>query len=231
MRSSLPAGHHGTIWSRWTWASWPHVTFGHCSHGPAFPPDYHENHQTWVDSILIVPQDFMQFFLWVPLLSFISEQSLLISYCTLSIFCWLNDCIFCDIVSLIPLLSEHYHCCISDPGNVLRYFDPINNNYEASLLNKHHTTQDLCLFLSRESQRPIPTIVRSGIYGTNFSVGLGGRDMYICLDTLGNAPTSSPRLLLAGSFLLRDFSPHAVNYASLKTLMKGTSRDTSGGGG
>ncbi len=64
-----------------------------------------------------------------------------------------------DIVLYIdshPVLLFHYFChCMSIVTIVFlilvinsRYFVPRNNNYIASLLNKHHSTQDLSLLLS-----------------------------------------------------------------------------------
>ncbi len=55
-----------------------------------------------------------------------------------------------------PVLLFHYFCHCMSIVTILfliliinsRYFVPRNNNYIASLLNKHHLTQDLCLLLS-----------------------------------------------------------------------------------
>jgi hypothetical protein len=59
--------------------------------------------------------------------------------------------IFCDIVSSIPFLSEHYHCCISDPGNVFQVFQSwflkICNNNHIGIKKSSHIT------------RPMPTSV------------------------------------------------------------------------
>ncbi len=72
----------------------------------AFLPNYHENHLIWVDSILIVLLGFHAISSFSSLWVSLEGWSLLIVYCTLFTFCPINDCIFCDIVSLIPLLSN-----------------------------------------------------------------------------------------------------------------------------
>ncbi len=125
----------------------------------------------WVDSALVV---LFGFHVNSPLSfswdSFVG-QSLLNVYCALFTFCSFDDWIFSNTVWLIPLLSDHYNCCSSDPGMYSRYFGLVNNIYVASLLNKNHTSQDLRLFLSqyRVSEDQLTPQSEPGIYRTNIS--------------------------------------------------------------
>jgi hypothetical protein len=136
---------------------------GHCSHNSAFLAWLPENYLIWVDSIplfphglslssayavqpprliitrtiwsertrspLIVPLGLHSISPWVP--PWVHEwQILLVLYCT-----------FCAIVQLIIFLLEYSHYCIFWSCNCIPGISILksDNNYIASLFNKHHT--------------------------------------------------------------------------------------------
>ncbi len=120
-------------------SSW--FTFGQHSCGPASPPDYH-----WEPSYLSgLSSVGPLWLLFSSPLSFHWWWILLI----LVVYCF----IFCNIVTLMLLLSEYSCYCFSDPGYIFQVFQShkIVKSVATSVLqvfNKHHTTQDLCLLPS-----------------------------------------------------------------------------------
>ncbi len=81
----------------------PWFAFGYCSRSPAYPPDYHENHLIWVESILIVPLGFHSASLLNSPLrfwDFVNVDSACFILCI--------NCIFCVIVSSILLLFDFF---------------------------------------------------------------------------------------------------------------------------
>ncbi len=97
-----------TIWSGQTPAWWLQLScLWPLLHGPASPPDYHENHLIWVDLNLMVP---LGVHANSSLSSFICRMvsAYCTVYCALFTFCLFNDRRFSNIFSLISLLSSEY---------------------------------------------------------------------------------------------------------------------------
>ncbi len=110
-----------------------------CSCSPSSPLGRHNNHliySKW-NQLQWSASAFIQFAPRVPL-----DLSLVMDSACFFIIYILRYC----LINSVIVWYSHY--CLSDPCYIYsRYFDPHNNNYIASLLNKHQTTQNLHLLL------------------------------------------------------------------------------------
>ncbi len=123
-----------TIWSVWTQAWWPPLS-------GLRPPLTQSSLSTWLSQ---EPSDLSGLnpdsppwlsckFPRDSVLSFICRMVSAYFYCVLFTFCLLTDCIFCNIISIISLLSKHIIAVLLILEMYCRYyFDPQigNNNWK-----------------------------------------------------------------------------------------------------
>ncbi len=137
------------------------------------------------------PLAFIQFPPWFSIQFPLSSHSLwwilFILYCILFI--------LYIVVSLILSMSEYFHYCISEPGYIFDVFwswklvTHIEHIYCESSINIIQLRTCAYFCHSIRFRRPITTIVRSGIYKTNFLIGVRRvrRYFFACLSLLLNS--------------------------------------------